>query len=676
MITGTCDPASTATTSFDKIDEALANGLLDLETSIEMKAFAEFNDPRLTSECRGDDSDVFEGESLGLISENWDALSDNARAILGPFTWPPVYVGSWASPAPRAKRGLKFCDFPDVDPNWAFLPISGGSFKVWYDQRGTDAGKKAQTVLHALENEIVPMDTSIGMKAPLDDASNAGCNGGDGRLDVFLVDMATHGVTADDLGETKTTMTGGKQQRPTFILLNVELSEKELKHTVAHEYFHAIQWAYPLAGSGLRQSYRWLLDATAEWNADWIYADDLSKERAPSYVSRTFESLDLKEKHHIYGSYLFFRFLTQSTGDPSLIRRIWENAAREEKETLAVDKVIPGGFKKQWPKFAKLLWNADPVQDEAAMTFDNLVGYPPIIPDHDHPTYLTTGAEGAATTVLKSSKLPHLAIRYYQFLVDPNDLSARSIAFGSPSDHIGVQAFVKVEGGIREWKDWNDLGVRPDRQNVHWCTDAKAERLVELILIVTNDSPTDDNDSLIDLLLPRFTLSSVGCWRYQGTTSVRTATTSDQLVTSTVTLEVDHAPTYANDYFLHWMVKSGAGHASLTSDDGFGCHTEETGNGPLTTGEAGGSVDISEGLDFGVPLPGSRVVSNFDGVATLGTDLVMSGSCGFSSQHFDLDWTWFEPPMHEILVRPDGTWGMTVTEAEKTFSYVFTPLRE
>lgn len=323
-LTGTCDPNTVAISSFDRIDEALTNGLIDLETSIEMKAFAEFNDPRLTAECRGDDTAVFESDSLDLISENWDVLSPNARAILGPFTWPPAYVGSWASPAPRAKRTLEFCDFPDIDPNWAFIPIAGGSFKVWFDPRKPNGGSQAMLVLSALENDIAPKDAGIGMKAPLDDAANTGCNGGDGRLDVFLVSMATYGKTASDFGETKPVMKGAGQQRPTFILLSDSKTDVEIKHAVAHEYFHTIQWAYPLAGTGLRESYDWLKDATAEWNADWVYpTDKQSKIKLPSYLNTVDHTSldDHADPLHIYGSYIFFKFLGKM--DPTLIRTIW-----------------------------------------------------------------------------------------------------------------------------------------------------------------------------------------------------------------------------------------------------------------------------------------------------------------------------------------------------------------
>src|SRR5450631_1456584 len=602
--TGTCDPASTATTSFARIDEALANGLIDLETSIEMKVFAEFGDARLTAECRGDDTDVFEANSLDLVSENWDTLSPDARAILGPFTWPPVYVGSWASPAPRAKRTLEFCDFPAIDPNWASMPIAGGSFKVWYDTRVAGSGTTAMTVLSALENDIAPKDSGIGMKTPLDDTANTGCNGGDGRLDVFLVSMATVGLTGSDFGETKPTMKGAGQQRPTFILLNNAKSATELKHAAAHEYFHAIQWAYPLAGAGLRESYDWLKDGTAEWNADFIYPNDgLSQKKSPDYTLKVdVTSLDQRVPAHEYGTYVFFEFLSK-TIDPTLIRTIWETAAGQADERLAVDKAIPGGFKKQWPLFAKLLWNQDPVAATAMNTFDNLVDIPPI---KMNGALLTSDPATGAGLAYFNAQQPHLSIRYYNILIAGGDQSVRSVAFSSPSNRVGVQAFEMINGdslASSVWRDWNDVMVRPNQEAVHYCNDITSQRLTQLVVIVTNDSPTDDNDTILDLETPRLTYSSVGCWQYQGTTSIREQTANlDQGVTSTVTLQVDPSPVFKNDYFLHYMVLSGSANIDSQGDDGAGCHSTNTGTGALTAGEDGGIVDINLGLDYGVPV--------------------------------------------------------------------------
>ena len=678
-ITGTCDPASTATTSFDRIDEALANGLLDLETSIEMKAFAEFSDTRLTAECRGDDTDVFEADSLDLISENWDTLSPDARAILGPFTWPPVYVGSWASPAPRAKRTLELCDFPELDPNWDFLPIAGGSFKVWYNSLVPGSGAKAMTVLSALENDIAPKDASIGMKTPLDDTANTGCNGGDGRLDVFLVSMATYGKTASDFGETKPVMKGAAQQRPTYILLNNTKSDTELKHSAAHEYFHAIQWAYPLAGAGLRESYDWLKDATAEWNADWIYpTDGQSQIKSPSYTTKVdVTSLDQHgESNHVLGTYLFFKFLSK-TYDPTLIRQIWEKAAMETDERLVVDKTIDGGFKKQWPLFAKLLWNQDPVAGTAMNTFDMLKDIPPIAMNG---AVLTSDSTTGAGLFSFNVPQPHLSIRYYNILIAGGDQSVRSVAFSSPSTRVGVQAFEMINGDSLAnsvWRDWNDVTVRPNQQAVHYCNDITSQRLTQLVVIVTNDSPTNDNDTLPDLEIPRLTFSSVGCWQYQGTTSIRDQSANlDQVVTSTVTLQVDPSPVWTNDYFIHYMVLSGTANIDSQGDDGAGCHSTNTGTGPLTVGEAGGVVDINLGLDYGVPLPNKRLVTSLEGVANLDTTFTTSGTCGNFTNTNVQQWTWFHSPAQQILVNPAGSFSTSVTEGTTTYQYDFNPMRQ
>jgi hypothetical protein len=101
------------------------------------------------------------------------------------------------------------------------------------------------------------------------------------------------------------------------------------------------------------------------------------------------------------------------------------------------------------------------------------------------------------------------------------------------------------------------------------------------------------------------------------------------------------------------------------------------GNGSLDFGEPGGSVDVDFGLDYGVGDPYNRMVMNMTGNATWLTDWTMTCSGTTVTGQDPYLWTWFEQPAaHSISVRPDGTFGITVGEDPKIYSYEFTPMRE
>lgn len=201
------------TSSFENIDAALKSGAIDEETAIKYKMFATFKDARLPAEYRGDDSNVTESDAFELVYARWSSFSDATKETLEPFLVPPAYRGSFASPSAGAKASfakpqgisVPICRQPTVDPNWAAKPAAsaGGRVKVWYDTRVADANTQATMLLNEFETKIWPtLVDSVGMRAPLSDGTLAGCNGGDGRLDIYLVDMATHGQVATDLGET------------------------------------------------------------------------------------------------------------------------------------------------------------------------------------------------------------------------------------------------------------------------------------------------------------------------------------------------------------------------------------------------------------------------------------------------------------------------------------------
>jgi hypothetical protein len=105
-----------------------------------------------------------------------------------------------------------------------------------------------------------------------------------------------------------------------------------MKVTAAHEFFHAVQYAYNIDSSG------WWKEASATWNEDEVYTgvDDYLR-YIPAYMSAPFKSLDESG----YSGVIFAKFLSENYGGSGMIRRIWEiQSAGPGNSIAAIDRAI------------------------------------------------------------------------------------------------------------------------------------------------------------------------------------------------------------------------------------------------------------------------------------------------------------------------------------------------
>jgi hypothetical protein len=100
--------------------------------------------------------------------------------------------------------------------------------------------------------------------------------------------------------------------------------KENLQVTAAHEYFHAVQFAYDVAEDA------WVMEATATWAEDELYDgvnDNVAYLRSGP-MSLPHKSLDQFFGAYHYGAWVFFRFLTErfpssEGGMPTLVRELW-----------------------------------------------------------------------------------------------------------------------------------------------------------------------------------------------------------------------------------------------------------------------------------------------------------------------------------------------------------------
>ena len=102
---------------------------------------------------------------------------------------------------------------------------------------------------------------------------------------------------------------------------------QNLAVTLAHEYFHAVQFGYDFNEDA------WFMEATATWAEDQVFdaINDNVQYLRDSPISNPLTSLDTFEGLFPYGSWIFFRYLSErhpvaEGGMPTIVRDIWRQA--------------------------------------------------------------------------------------------------------------------------------------------------------------------------------------------------------------------------------------------------------------------------------------------------------------------------------------------------------------
>jgi hypothetical protein len=175
---------------------------------------------------------------------------------------------------------------------------------------------------------------ALGYRQPKSDGSSAN-NGGDGRLDVYLLDLGADGLfgycTTDDPNTTNgysyfdfSAYCAVDNDFLDFcgdLACSPEQAEKFLKVTAAHEFFHAVQFAYDATEDIA------FMEQTAMWIEDEVY-DDVNDSRRylrRSALTNPAKPIDYGAGGYEYGNWIFWRFVSHRY-DRNVVRRAWQLA--------------------------------------------------------------------------------------------------------------------------------------------------------------------------------------------------------------------------------------------------------------------------------------------------------------------------------------------------------------
>ncbi|MBD8870158.1 MXAN_6640 family putative metalloprotease [Nocardioides donggukensis] len=191
----------------------------------------------------------------------------------------------------------------------------------------------AKTVLETFETAWADEVDRMGYLAPLPD-DGPPSEGTDTKLDVYVARLSPelygYAVPDDRYRRTSSAYLVVDNNYASFDADPVEV----LQATAAHEFFHAIQFAYD------RLEDPWFMESTATWIEDEVFdaVNDNVNFLAESSLAKPRLALD--HPRTWYGNWVFFRFLTEreelGTG---LVRAMWQRAV-DTHSTKAVNRTL------------------------------------------------------------------------------------------------------------------------------------------------------------------------------------------------------------------------------------------------------------------------------------------------------------------------------------------------
>ncbi len=194
------------------------------------------------------------------------------------------------------------------------------------DSNGTTDGDGIPDYVELTRTEMQNVwDTEVGdfgYKAPLNDSK-----GQNNKIDVYLAQLGSHGLYGYCTPEDNV---GGAWAYSGYCVLDNDYAEfgstgntprENLQVTAAHEFFHAIQFAYDAAEDG------WFMEGTAAWMEDEVYdaVNDNYQYLRSSPLSNPSRPLDHSASIGVYGSWIWWRFLSEHYS-PAVVRSIWNRA--------------------------------------------------------------------------------------------------------------------------------------------------------------------------------------------------------------------------------------------------------------------------------------------------------------------------------------------------------------
>jgi hypothetical protein len=300
---------------------------------------------------------------------------------------------------------------------------------------------QVQATLTTLEQVRAYETGTLGYRVPVADPPAAPTvDNPDARFDVFLGDIAQQGLYGYCAPDGDQPETHG--HTASFCVLDNDYARAQygtapvnaLRVTAAHEFFHAIQFAYDVNED------LWFMEGTAAWVEDEVYdaINDNYQFLAASPLRAPRRAVDYSAGLYPYGAFLFFKYVSERLRTRTVIRQFWEYAdGTGSRYSLQAVRAVIAAHRTSWPAFFSLFasWNTLP-----AGSYSERAAYPaPVL------TLNKTLSKRARTTGWRTVALPHLSSSTIR-VVPAKKLSRRKnllIEVNGPNTSHGTTALVQ-----------------------------------------------------------------------------------------------------------------------------------------------------------------------------------------------------------------------------------------
>jgi hypothetical protein len=336
----------------------------------------------------------------------------------------------------------------------------------WWPKAKKDGPGLARTLAAAMDTTIWPKLTELMARTPSADDHLDCAHGRSGGSDVYLadtiggrpwnakVDPGPRGVTTP-----YTCLTG--QPNAGFMVL-----ADGSKETLAHEFFHLLQLAFPDRKDCDRPG--WMDEGTAEWAVEYAYPGTLQNTSA--VWLEAFEGTGLLDRS--YDAWPFWYSVAREAGADA-IRAAYHNTGALDR-IEAVDRAI-GGFKDRWPAFARSAYNQPPVTSYTSWTKTTVK--PTIVS-----SVLSLGGQSTKTVAYHGSASIAPLTRDYQGFAFEDQIRKITLAGLPAGEGYKLLALMRMKDG-----SWQERDVT---KGATLCRDRPADDVQELVLVASNASPT------------------------------------------------------------------------------------------------------------------------------------------------------------------------------------------
>jgi hypothetical protein len=379
---------------------------------------------------------------------------------------------------------------------------------------------QVQRTLDTLEHVRAFQTQTLGYRRPVSDAPVTPTRDNpNAKFDVFLGDIAQEGLYGYCSPDGAAPDTGDGRA-PSFCVLDNDYARSQygiapinaLRVTAAHEFFHAIQFAYDVDEDV------WFMEGSATWVEDEVYdsINDNYQFLYDSPIRYPRRSADYSVDIAPYGSFIFFKYVAERLRSRTVVRQFWDYAdASKNRYSLQAIRAVMAARKTNWTnlftQFAS--WNTLP-----AGSYSERAGYPnPVL------TLSKTLSNSAKSTGWKTVNLPHISSSTIK-IVPKRNLSKRKkilIEINGPNRSHGTNALIQRR--YRNGKVTHSMIPLSGYGNARLLRDFNRASIRSMYIVVSNTSTAMKDCGKVEATYggPRYSCSGRGSYDSAQTFKVR-----------------------------------------------------------------------------------------------------------------------------------------------------------